>query len=83
MAHESTPEYHIFEMDLTADEARRRAEFFAAMGPTWDPVAAMQGEDEAYRMLYSGLDDHQQQIYDRLVAAGVLPPDLGGARASD
>ncbi|GAA3792729.1 DUF6400 family protein [Streptomyces chiangmaiensis] len=83
MAHESTPDHHIFEMDLTADEARRRTEFFAAMEPDWDPVAAMAAEDEAYRMLYSGLDDHQQQVYERLVAAGVLPPDLGQGRASD
>lgn len=83
MAHESTPDHHIFEMDLSVDEARRRAEFFAAMGPDWDPVARLKDENEAYRMLYSGLDAQQQEIYDRLVAAGVLPPDLGDGHASD
>ncbi|MER6122062.1 DUF6400 family protein [Streptomyces sp. NPDC001795] len=83
MVHESTPDSHIFEMDLTADEARRRAEFLAAMGPDWDPMAALEGEDAAYRMLYSGLDDEQQEIYDRLVAAGVLPADLGDGHAAD
>ncbi|MFC3572643.1 DUF6400 family protein [Streptomyces yaanensis] len=77
MAHENTPDHHIFEMDLTVDEARRRAEFLAAMGPDWDPMVALEEENAAHRMLYSGLDEHQQQIYDRLVAAGVLPADLG------
>ncbi|MCW7946043.1 hypothetical protein AAW14_29605 [Streptomyces hygroscopicus] len=83
MAHESTPDHHIFEMDLTRDEARRRAEFFAAMGPDWDPGAALAEEDAAHRMLYSGLDDRQQEIYDRLVAAGVLPAHLRDGHASD
>lgn len=83
MAHESTPEHHIFEMDLSVDEARRRTEFFAAMGPDWDPMARLEDENAAYRMLYSGLDAHQQEIYDRLVAAGVLPADLGGGSAAD
>ncbi|MEU8591018.1 DUF6400 family protein [Streptomyces sp. NPDC048664] len=83
MPPENTPDQHLFEMDLSVDEARRRAEFFAAMGPDWDPVARLRDENEAYRMLYSGLDAEQQEIYDRLVAAGVLPPGLGGARASD
>ncbi|MGI5141727.1 MULTISPECIES: DUF6400 family protein [unclassified Streptomyces] len=83
MAHENTHDHHIFEMDLTADEARRRAEFYTAMGPHWDPITAMADEDAAYRMLYSGLDEHQRQIYDRLVAAGVLPAGLGDARAAD
>jgi len=31
------------------------------------------GEDRAWDMLYSGLDDDQQRIYDELVSAGVLP----------
>ncbi len=77
MVHENTHDHHIFEMDLTLDEARRRAEFLAAMGPHWDPATALEGENAAYRLLYSDLDDHQRQIYDRLVAAGVLPAGLG------
>lgn len=67
-----------FSIDLTFDEARRRTEVVAALGPDWDPVAALQGEDEAYALLYSGLDAEQQRTYDMLVAAGVLPgPESG------
>lgn len=75
-------DHHIFEMDLTADEARRRAEVMAALGDTWDPVEALRGEQEAYALLYSGLDAEQQRTYDMLVAAGVLPPGEPG-RAAD
>lgn len=32
----------------------------------------MEGEADAYRLLYSGLDAEQQATYDALVAAGVL-----------
>ncbi|WP_329386138.1 DUF6400 family protein [Streptomyces sp. NBC_01716] len=71
-----------FTIDLTPDEARRRAEVLAALGPDWDPVEALRGEDEAYALLYSGLDDEQQRIYDRLVAAGVLPGDEPGRAAT-
>ncbi|MFE1175409.1 DUF6400 family protein [Streptomyces sp. NPDC058773] len=67
------PEPQTFEVDLTAHETRRRAEVLAALGDTWDPIAAMEGEAEAYRLLYSGLDAEQQATYDALVAAGVLP----------
>ncbi|MFJ5718673.1 DUF6400 family protein [Streptomyces sp. NPDC093149] len=62
-----------FIIDLTFEEVRRRAEVVTALGPDWDPVAALQGEDEAYALLYSGLDAEQQRTYDLLVAAGVLP----------
>ena len=41
-----------------------------------NPVLAE--EDRAYAMLYSGLDDEQQRIYDDLVAAGVLPDRVAG-----
>ncbi|MEV6315905.1 DUF6400 family protein [Streptomyces sp. NPDC051776] len=82
MAHDSAPEPHIFEIDLTREEARRRAEVLAAMGPEWDPAAVMEAEDEAYRMLYSNLDERQQEIYDRLVAEGVLPARPEDGRAS-
>ncbi|MEV8414765.1 DUF6400 family protein [Streptomyces niveus] len=67
-----------FTIDLTFEEARRRAEVVTALGPEWDPVAAMRGEDEAYALLYSGLDAEQQRTYDMLVAAGVLPGDGPG-----
>ncbi|WP_329454175.1 DUF6400 family protein [Streptomyces sp. NBC_01497] len=70
-----------FSIDLTFDEVRRRSEVVAALGPHWDPVAALQGEDEAYALLYSGLDEEQQRTYDMLVAAGVLPGQEPG-RAS-
>ncbi|EPY93140.1 DUF6400 family protein [Streptomyces noursei] len=62
-----------FELDLAGHEAWRRAEVFAALGDDWDPVAVMQDEAEAQRLLYSGLDADQQTTYAMLVAAGVLP----------
>lgn len=67
-----------FTIDLTFEEARRRAEVVAALGPDWDPVAVLRGEDEAYALLYSGLDAEQQRTYDLLVAAGVLPGEEPG-----
>lgn len=67
--------------DLTLDETRRRAAVLAAIGDDWDPVAVLAREDEAYRMLYSGLDAEQQRVYDELVAAGVLPEGLGQSAA--
>jgi hypothetical protein len=71
-----------FTIDLTFEEARRRAEVVAALGPDWDPVAALRGEDEAYALLYSGLDAEQQRTYDLLVAAGVLPGEEPGRAAT-
>ncbi|MEU3143864.1 MULTISPECIES: DUF6400 family protein [unclassified Streptomyces] len=62
-----------FTLDLTAGEARRRAEVVAALGAGWDPVAALEAEDAATALLYSDLDPAQQRTYDTLVAAGVLP----------
>lgn len=64
---------HDFAHDLTLDEARRRAAVMAALGDDWDPVAVLADEMHAEALLYSGLDDEQQRIYDALVAAGVLP----------
>jgi len=72
-----------FSIDLTLEEARRRAEVVAALGPDWDPVAALQDEEKAYALLYSGLDAEQQRIYDRLVEAGVLPREEPGRAAAD
>ena len=71
-----------FAYDLTLDEARRRAAVLEAIGEDWYPLAVLAAEDRAYAMLYSGLDDEQQRIYDDLVAAGVLPDRVAG-RVSD
>lgn len=59
--------------DLTRDEARRRTAVFEAIGDDWDPVQVLAEEERAWAMLYRGLDDDQQRIYDELVGAGVLP----------
>lgn len=72
-----------FTVDLTFEEARRRAEVLTALGPDWDPVAALRGEQEAYALLYSNLDAEQQRTYDLLVAAGVLPGEEPGRAAAD
>jgi hypothetical protein len=39
-------------------------------------------EQRVVDLLYSGLDDEQQRIYDSLVSAGVLP-DRGACRVAD
>jgi hypothetical protein len=62
-----------FAFDLSAHEMRRRAEVIKALGPDWDPIAVLQGESEAYALLYSGLDAQEQAVYQQLVDAGVLP----------
>ncbi|MGA9489494.1 MAG: DUF6400 family protein [Mycobacterium sp.] len=67
-----------FAYDLTLDEVRRRAAVLEAIGEDWDPAAVLAEEERAYAMLYSGLDDDQQKIYDDLVAAGVLPDQVAG-----
>jgi hypothetical protein len=74
---------HAIEFDLIRDEGRRRAAVVAALGDAWDPVAVMAEEDEAHRLLYSGLDEEQTAVYQRLEAAGVLPPREGDGRAAD
>ncbi|WP_405945348.1 DUF6400 family protein [Streptomyces sp. NBC_00932] len=79
---DNTTDLTPFTMDLTFDESRRRAEVVAALGPEWDPVEALRGEDEAYALLYSGLDAEQQSTYDMLVAAGVLPGEEPGRAAA-
>ncbi|MDF6042094.1 DUF6400 family protein [Streptomyces sp. JH14] len=82
MNQDNTPGLIPFTIDLTFEEARRRAEVVAALGPDWDPVAALRGEDEAYALLYSGLDAEQQRTYDLLVAAGVLSGEEPGRAAA-
>ncbi|MEU9453795.1 DUF6400 family protein [Streptomyces sp. NPDC048277] len=67
-----------FAVDLTGHEMTRRAHVMEALGADWDPVAMVRGEEEAYDMLYSGLDEEQQRVYDALLAAGVLPRRGGG-----
>jgi hypothetical protein len=64
---------HAFVSDLTLDEARRRAAVLEAIGEDWDPVQVLAEEERAWDLLYSGLDEDQQRIYDELVSAGVLP----------
>ncbi|OBA65435.1 hypothetical protein A5633_03935 [Mycolicibacterium elephantis] len=71
-----------FVYDLTLDEARRRTAVLEAIGDDWDPIAVLAEEQRAHEMLYSDLDADQQQIYDDLVAAGVLP-DRTVNRAAD
>jgi hypothetical protein len=66
-------DYAVFEIDLVREEARRRAEVVGALGPDWDPGAALRDEEDAHALLYSGLDSRQQHTYDMLVSAGVLP----------
>jgi Family of unknown function (DUF6400) len=61
--------------DLGAHEQRRLAAVLAA-SPTLDILAVLESEEQAHRMLYSGLDAEQQATYRLLVEAGVLD---GGA----
>ncbi|MEU8525444.1 MULTISPECIES: DUF6400 family protein [Streptomyces] len=78
----SDPDHVTFTIDLTVEEARRRAEVVAALGPDWDPVAVLQEEQAAHDLLYSGLDEEQLRIHSMLVAAGVLPGQEPGRAAS-
>ncbi|MGW1725802.1 DUF6400 family protein [Streptomyces sp. NPDC002306] len=71
-----------FSVDLTSHEMLRRAHVLDTLGPEWDPVAALRGEDAAHDLLFSGLSEEQQKIYDDLVAAGVLPRRGDGRAAS-
>jgi hypothetical protein len=66
------PSHVVFEVDLTSHEMRRRTEILRALGPEWDPVAVLRDEEQAYALLYSGLDPAQQEIYDMLAWEGVL-----------
>lgn len=71
-----------YQYDLTLDEARRRAAVLEAIDGDWDPVQVLAEEERAWDLLYSGLDDDQQRIYDELVDAGVLP-DRAANRVTD
>ncbi|WP_371667436.1 DUF6400 family protein [Streptomyces sp. NBC_00289] len=70
-----------FAVDLTSHELLRRAHVLDALGPDWDPLGALRDESAAYGLLYSGLSEEQQRVYDDLVAAGVLP-GTGSGRAA-
>ncbi|MFD6228655.1 DUF6400 family protein [Streptomyces sp. NPDC060232] len=63
-----------FAVDLTPQEVLRRAQVMEALGPDWNPLEVLQGEEAAYDLLYSGLDTQQQHLYNNLVTTGVLPP---------
>ncbi|MFF0431212.1 DUF6400 family protein [Streptomyces sp. NPDC004327] len=76
------PDHVTFTLDLTLEEARRRAEVVAALGSDWDPVAVLREEQAAHDLLYSGLDEEQLRIHAMLVAAGVLPGGEPGRAAS-
>ncbi|MEV5735921.1 MULTISPECIES: DUF6400 family protein [unclassified Streptomyces] len=71
-----------FTVDLSSHEMLRRTHTVAALGAGWDPMAALHGEQEAYDLLYSGLDAEQQRLYEELIAAGVLPRRGGGDAAA-
>ncbi|MFJ3205553.1 DUF6400 family protein [Streptomyces sp. NPDC086989] len=79
---QDTPALADFTVDLTAQEVLRRAQVMDALGPDWDPIEVLRGEEAAYDLLYSGLDAEQQRVYDALVAAGVLAPRGDGHAAA-
>ncbi|MQA12673.1 MAG: hypothetical protein GEV09_00445 [Pseudonocardiaceae bacterium] len=60
-----------FHYDLTAHETRRLGAVLDAF-EDWDPAAALAGEVEAARLLYSGLDAQQRAVYELLVAEGLI-----------
>jgi len=66
---------HVF--DLAAHEQTRVAAVLEALDDSVDPGAILEGERDAYTMLYSGLDAKQLAVYEQLVRAGVLPSHEG------
>ncbi len=60
-----------FVLDLSEHETRRLTAVLDAMGD-WDPGRVLAKETEAYRRLYSDLDENQLAVYRMLVEAGVL-----------
>jgi hypothetical protein len=84
MPHRDADEHlSVWEADLAPDEARRRAAVVEALDDGWDPVAVLAGEDEALRLLYSGLDGEQERTLRLLQDSGVLPPAGRDGRAAD
>lgn len=82
MAFSQEPALVDFTIDLTSQETLRRARVMEAVGPDWDPIEVLRGEEAAYDLLYGGLDADQQRVYDDLVTAGVLPRRGGGRAAA-
>jgi hypothetical protein len=61
-----------FSIDLTGHEITRQA--LVAEHVDWMAEAnARSAEILAWKMLYSNLDEHQQETYDMLVANSILP----------
>ena len=73
----------VMTFDLAVDESRRRAALLHAIGPHWDPVVVLANEQEAWEMLYSGLDGPTQQIYNDLAAARVILRRQSGNDVAD
>lgn len=65
------PELVPFTFDLTRHEMRRLAAILATV-PDWDPTVALSEENEAYRLLCSGLDADQLATFEMLRGEGVL-----------
>lgn len=61
-----------YDVNLLGHELTRRAHVYDAI-PGWTEVEIQADEVKAWKMLYSDLDDKQQETYDMLVETGVLP----------
>lgn len=77
------PNEFLMTFDLAVDESRRRAAVLHAIGAHWDPADVLANEQEAWEMLYSGLDGPTQQIYNDLAAARVIPRRQSGNDVAD
>jgi hypothetical protein len=62
-----------FVLDLTSHEQTRLAVVLDACGDLYDPAELLAGEQQATRMLYSGLDEAQTATLAMLRAEGVMP----------
>ncbi|MEU6837246.1 DUF6400 family protein [Streptomyces rubiginosohelvolus] len=67
---------------VSAEEARRRAEVVAALGPDRDPVAALRSENGPTPCSIRAWTPSSSAVTDRLVAAGVLPDEDPGRTAA-
>ncbi len=61
---------HIF--DVGQEDLRRRSLVIEAMGDEFDPTEIFRGEQKADELLFSNLDEEQQETYDMLKEHGVL-----------
>lgn len=59
-------------LDLYGHELERTATVLAAAGHTMDLLTMHANETDAHRMLYTGLNHEQRQIYRQLQQAGIL-----------